>query len=163
MGWLFPRSGETREANLESFCASYPYNSRCQDYLSQAGVIAVNSQGNPVAPSQVLANAQPGNPVPVQGLSNTTYLVIKEGPEIARYGISPVCPHQGCIVDWKPQQDRFVCPCHGSEFDAQGRVEEGPAINPLPLVTVVAKDNRIRLLKRENSETNFDPRNQNYS
>lgn len=66
-------------------------------------------------------------------------------------------------MDWKPQQDRFVCPCHGSEFDAQGRVEEGPAINPLPLVTVVAKDNRIRLLKRENSETNFDPRNQNYS
>lgn len=46
------------------------------------------------------------------------------------YAISAVCPHLGCIVD--RGESHFTCPCHGSDFDAQGAVLSGPAPGPLP-------------------------------
>lgn len=39
------------------------------------------------------------------------------------------CTHRGCQVD--PQGARLVCPCHGSEYDLDGAVLEGPAERPL--------------------------------
>ena len=39
------------------------------------------------------------------------------------------CTHQGCQPD--PVGDRFVCPCHGSEFDMEGAVLRGPAERPM--------------------------------
>ncbi|HNP16973.1 MAG TPA: Rieske (2Fe-2S) protein [Fulvivirga sp.] len=35
------------------------------------------------------------------------------------------CTHQGCEVNAQPHY--LVCPCHGSEFDANGNVVQGPA------------------------------------
>ena len=40
------------------------------------------------------------------------------------------CTHRGCQPD--PVGDRFVCPCHGSEFDLEGAVLRGPAERSLP-------------------------------
>lgn len=39
--------------------------------------------------------------------------------------MSLVCTHLGCIV--KETASGFNCPCHGSKFDASGRVTGGPA------------------------------------
>ena len=40
--------------------------------------------------------------------------------------ISSVCTHLGCIT--KRQSDgQFLCPCHGSRYDADGRIIAGPA------------------------------------
>jgi cytochrome b6-f complex iron-sulfur subunit len=45
------------------------------------------------------------------------------------YAISSVCTHLGCNV--KHGGKGFACPCHGSEFDENGRVVQGPAPKPL--------------------------------
>jgi isorenieratene synthase len=45
--------------------------------------------------------------------------------------ISLTCTHQGCTV--QPQADgKFLCPCHGALYDAQGQVIAGPAKRDLP-------------------------------
>ena len=43
--------------------------------------------------------------------------------------LSPICTHLGCTVDI--QDDRLVCPCHGSTYDRTGAVLRGPAEHPL--------------------------------
>ena len=45
------------------------------------------------------------------------------------YVISSVCSHLGCNV--KRDEPGFGCPCHGSHFDENGRVVQGPAPRPL--------------------------------
>lgn len=45
---------------------------------------------------------------------------------------SAVCPHLKCIVAWDSLEHTWNCPCHGSRFDAYGRVLNGPANSDLP-------------------------------
>ncbi|NIC06209.1 FAD-dependent oxidoreductase [Billgrantia bachuensis] len=45
--------------------------------------------------------------------------------------LSAVCPHMKCIVHWNPSESTWDCPCHGSRFDTDGEVIEGPAYHPL--------------------------------
>jgi thiosulfate dehydrogenase [quinone] large subunit len=50
-----------------------------------------------------------------------------------------VCPHAGCIVQYDGTRPAFVCPCHGSEFNAEtGAVESGPAPSGLARIAVRA-------------------------
>jgi len=46
--------------------------------------------------------------------------------------ISALCTHQGCTVRWQSADQPLLCPCHGSEFDLNGKVEKGPATVALP-------------------------------
>lgn len=41
--------------------------------------------------------------------------------------LSAVCPHLGGIVRWNQAEKSWDCPCHGSRFDREGRVLNGPA------------------------------------
>jgi Rieske Fe-S protein len=53
-------------------------------------------------------------------------VLIREGEEDFR-ALSLECTHHGCEVKWVGGNEGFACPCHGSRFDAKGRVSEGPA------------------------------------
>src|SRR5512143_3411887 len=39
--------------------------------------------------------------------------------------LSLICKHKGCTVELTG--NKFVCPCHGSEYDINGNVTEGPS------------------------------------
>ncbi len=43
------------------------------------------------------------------------------------FAFSTVCPHLGCVLRWLDGEGRFHCPCHGSQFERDGRVLNGPA------------------------------------
>lgn len=51
------------------------------------------------------------------------------------YAISAICTHLGCIVK-RRDEGKFECPCHGSEFSAEGRVLAGPAPRALEWLKV---------------------------
>jgi len=55
--------------------------------------------------------------------------VIKEPTRL--YVIYARCVHLGCTPDWKPGENKFKCPCHGSGYTPEGINFEGPAPRPM--------------------------------
>jgi glycine/D-amino acid oxidase-like deaminating enzyme/nitrite reductase/ring-hydroxylating ferredoxin subunit len=47
------------------------------------------------------------------------------------HAVSAKCTHLGCIVSFNRAERAWECPCHGSRFDPDGRVVQGPAVRPL--------------------------------
>lgn len=45
--------------------------------------------------------------------------------------LSRKCPHAGCNVNYNKLNNEFVCPCHNSRFNIDGKVLEGPATSNL--------------------------------
>lgn len=48
------------------------------------------------------------------------------------HAVSARCTHLGCLVRFNAAERSWDCPCHGSRFDVDGNVLEGPATEPLP-------------------------------
>jgi cytochrome b6-f complex iron-sulfur subunit len=103
------------------------------------GVTAKDALGNPVRLSAYVAeHPNAGDRSLVQGLKgDPTYLVVESAEAIAAYGINAVCTHLGCVVPWNASENKFICPCHGSQYDSAGKVVRGPA----PLSLALAKTN----------------------
>jgi cytochrome b6-f complex iron-sulfur subunit len=54
------------------------------------------------------------------------------------------CTHLGCTPDWKPAENKFKCPCHGSGYDSEGINFEGPAPRPMDRAHIeIAPDGQI--------------------
>jgi len=54
------------------------------------------------------------------------------------------CTHLGCTPDWKPSENKFKCPCHGSGYDSEGINFEGPAPRPMDRAHVeLAPDGQV--------------------
>jgi Rieske Fe-S protein len=63
------------------------------------------------------------------GLDGAPILVVRDGPRLF-HALSMQCTHEGCPVR-PPVQGIITCPCHGSQYDIEGRVRRGPAQLPL--------------------------------
>lgn len=61
--------------------------------------------------------------------SSASFLVTRTAQD-AFSALTATCTHEGCTVTGFANQ-AFVCPCHGSQFNATGGVLRGPASTPL--------------------------------
>jgi Rieske Fe-S protein len=52
--------------------------------------------------------------------------------------LSLICKHKGCTVELSG--DKFVCPCHGSEYDLKGTVTQGPSKKDLDIYETIFDD-----------------------
>ena len=47
--------------------------------------------------------------------------------------LNVVCPHAGCFVDFRAEQNHYHCPCHNSTFAADGQVMDPKSPSPRSL------------------------------
>ncbi len=74
------------------------------------------------------------------------------------HAISSICTHLGCITE-RTANGTFKCPCHGSSFDADGKVTGGPAPKGLVWVQLdVSPEGGLvaDILKEVPADTVFD-------
>ncbi|MCL4461731.1 MAG: ubiquinol-cytochrome c reductase iron-sulfur subunit [Nitrospirae bacterium] len=64
--------------------------------------------------------------------------------------LSPICPHLGCSPQWFSGKKLFICPCHHSIYEMNGKRIGGPAPRPMDqLPVLVGKDGSISILYEE--------------
>ena len=73
----------------------------------------------------------------------TAWVVKNADNKIVAFG--PQCTHLACAYHWEASADKFVCPCHGSEFSVDGKVLMGPATRPLDRYATKIDNNRLQL------------------
>ena len=61
------------------------------------------------------------------------FFLVNTGEPLALYSR---CTHQSCLIRWEDGDGEFHCPCHGSRFDREGLVVQGPAERPLERMAV---------------------------
>jgi cytochrome b6-f complex iron-sulfur subunit len=112
-----------------------------------AGVVAKDEQGKDLKLSELLESAAPGAHIISQGLTikggDATYIVINDNKQVEKYGINAMCPHLGCVVPYDPGAGKFQCPCHGSQYAADGGLIRGPSPHPLALAKAEVKDDKV--------------------
>jgi cytochrome b6-f complex iron-sulfur subunit len=106
------------------------------------GLTAKDALGNDIIVSEFLNTHSAGDRTLAQGFKgDPTYIVIQGDKTIADYGINAVCTHLGCVVPWNAAENKFKCPCHGSQYDETGKVVRGPAPLSLALVHASVSEN----------------------
>ena len=123
--------------------------------LGLGAKIAVGSKAS------VLDTFKTTNDTPVLFLEGKFFLIHAPGGIIAAYR---KCTHLGCAVPWSDAEDRFHCPCHGSQYDKRTAVVlKNPAPKPLQLFHItenadgqlIVDTNPLRLIDR--TKDNWDP------
>ncbi len=118
------------------------------------GTTAKDELGDPITATGWLASHPEGDRSLVQGLKgDPTYLVVEDPESIRSYGINAICTHLGCVVPWNSGANKFMCPCHGSQYDETGKVVRGPA--PLSLAIANVSVDNDNVLISQWTETDF--------
>ena len=69
--------------------------------------------------------------------SGLGFFVIRRNGKLL--ALSAVCTHKKCKLNAE-KDSSFYCDCHGSTFDANGKVTEGPAKRDLPFLSTQVND-----------------------
>jgi glycine/D-amino acid oxidase-like deaminating enzyme/nitrite reductase/ring-hydroxylating ferredoxin subunit len=79
---------------------------------------------------RTLQDLDPGEGTVIR--EGTRPLAVSRDEDGSLRAVSAVCPHLKCVVDWNDAESSWDCPCHGSRFEADGSVIDGPAARDLP-------------------------------
>ena len=63
------------------------------------------------------------------------------------FAVTSICTHLGCTVNH--ENEKLVCPCHGSQFTITGEVLQGPAVKALEHYQVSLSANGLVVIDRE--------------
>jgi len=94
------------------------------------------------------------SPLPWAGQTARTAVWLRRTADqnFSAFGIN--CTHLGCPVNWRPQAELFLCPCHGGVYYADGTVAGGPPPRSLTTVAVrITADQRVQVLPRPLTQT----------
>lgn len=121
---------------------------------AQAGQLALDANGDAVLEkSWINKHPYPERSL-VQGLKGDAhYLIVKQDNTLEDYAINAVCTHLGCVVPWNRAANKYMCPCHGSQYDPTGKVIRGPAPLSLALAHLDVNEGKVVLSKW--TETDF--------
>jgi Rieske Fe-S protein len=61
------------------------------------------------------------------------FFIIRRGGKLE--ALSSICTHRSCVLTAEDDQS-FYCHCHGSAFDPNGKVTDGPATRDLPVLSI---------------------------
>jgi cytochrome b6-f complex iron-sulfur subunit len=125
-----------------------------------AGLVAKDALGNDVTFDGWLKTHQAGDRQLVQGLKGDAhYLIVTAENKIEDYALNAVCTHLGCVVPWNRAAGKYMCPCHGSQYDGTGKVIRGPAPLSLALAHVDDTDGKVTLSPwtEQDFRTGLDP------
>src|SRR4030088_312332 len=104
-------------------------------YLRVTRVIGLGAPVPVGKASEILAQFATTNDRPILFREGRFFLLHAPGGIIAAYR---KCTHLGCAVPWNDAEDRFHCPCPGSEYDKRPAVVPRiPAPKPLQLFHIV--------------------------
>ena len=121
---------------------------------STSSQFALDKYGNIINNQEFIASKGDNTRNLVQGLNgDPTYLLVEDNT-IKNFGLNAICTHLGCVVPWNYAENKFMCPCHGSQYDTNGKVIIGPAPLPLQLQKVTIENNQVSLSKW-NEEIDF--------
>ncbi len=115
-----------------------PYSAGTQGLYVATGFNKWGMTSSMVA-ARVLAQLLQGRDSPYGSLFSPSRSILK--PQLAANAAHtlaswvtptvPRCPHLGCALKWNPREHTWDCPCHGSRFDTEGRLLDGPATGDL--------------------------------
>jgi Rieske Fe-S protein len=94
--------------------------------------VGVDLVADRLMPGQISSAAElaPGSAGVVRSGADRTG--VYRDPDGGLHAVSMRCTHLGCLVRFNAAEISWDCPCHGSRFDVDGEVLEGPAVRPLP-------------------------------
>lgn len=73
---------------------------------------------------------------------HNNYIVLNEDGETRVF--SSHCTHLGCKIH-EFRNGRLICPCHGSEYDLDGKPIKGPAFKSLPQLDAIVSSDKTSL------------------
>ena len=116
------------------------------DRNSGDGIVAKDRNGDDILTQNWLKNhAYPSREL-VQGIKGDPYyLITTKNEDLEKYALNAICTHLGCVVPWNAAENKFMCPCHGSQYNSEGKVIRGPAPKSLALAKIEEKDSKIYL------------------
>lgn len=145
-------------------CALWPLVDSLNPSADVLAMSSIEIDLNPVTPGQTITVKWRGKPIFIR---NRTEAEIKEvrlvsikdliDPELDEKRVKEgqdkwlitvgICTHLGCVpLSNQGAYNGWFCPCHGSEYDASGRVRRGPAPKNLEVPPYqFISENRIRI------------------